>query len=196
VEQLQLADWRERVARLYLSDLDLTGFRRERDDLFATHPQSPVRSRFTGLRYFPPDPTAIMSVLLRPASGTLEMDTGDPDGVVRCSRVGIATTPYGPLTLWWIEAYGGGLFLPFRDATCDAESYKGGRYLTDTIKGTYGRGVVVPRSGVVRLDFNYAYNPASAYDGSWTCPLPPPENQVTAEIRAGELAYLGSPDPG
>jgi len=33
MDLLELADWREKVARLYLSDLDLAGFRRARDDL-------------------------------------------------------------------------------------------------------------------------------------------------------------------
>ncbi|GAB3958116.1 hypothetical protein GCM10027614_74990 [Micromonospora vulcania] len=52
VEDLQLADWRERVARLYLSDVDLAGFRAGRDELFADHPQSPIppaeRAAFPG----------------------------------------------------------------------------------------------------------------------------------------------------
>jgi hypothetical protein len=52
VEALQLAGWRERVARLYLSDLDLAGFRAARDEIFGTHPQSAVDpADFTGLRY-------------------------------------------------------------------------------------------------------------------------------------------------
>ncbi len=193
VEDLDLADWRAQVARLYLSDVDLAGFRARRDELFANHPQSPLpideRAGFAGLPYFPPDPAAAMEATLRPASGTLEIDTGGPDGVVRYRRVGVAETSYGPVTLWWIEAYGGGLFLPFRDNTCGRESYGGGRYLTDTVKGTHGRGVVVLGASVVRLDFNYAYNPSCAYDPAWACPLAPAENRVAAPIRAGELSW-------
>jgi uncharacterized protein (DUF1684 family) len=45
----------------------------------------------------------------------------------------------------------------------------------------------------VRLDFNYAYNPSCAYDAGWACPLAPPQNRLTAEIRAGELAYQDEP---
>ena len=55
-----------------------------------------------------------------------------PDGVVRYDRVGVLATPWGELSLWWIAAYGGGLFVPFRDATSGHETYGGGRYLTDT----------------------------------------------------------------
>jgi uncharacterized protein len=193
MDELDLADWRARVADLYLSDLDLSGFRTRRDELFASHPQSPIpaekRPLFAGLRYFDDNADAVTEVALRPATGELEIDTGGPDGIVRYFRVGFADTELGSLTLWWIHAYGGGLFLPFRDGTCGRESYGGGRYLTDTIKGTHGRGVVVLDSDRVRLDFNYAYNPSCAFDSSWACPLAPRENWVDARIEAGEMDY-------
>lgn len=101
----------------------------------------------------------------------------------------MADTPWGPLTLWWIAAYGGGLFVPLRDATCGRESYGGGRYLTDTVKGTHGRGLTVLAGDRVRLDANYLYNPSCAYDDRWACPLAPQENRVEVALRAGELAY-------
>jgi uncharacterized protein (DUF1684 family) len=192
--ELELADWRAQVAALYLSRVDLAEFREGRDELFATHPQSPIpageRAGFTGLRYFPENPDAVVDAALRPAGGTIDIDTGGPDGVVRYRRVGVLETRWGPLTLWWIEAYGGGLFLPFRDGTCGRESYGGGRYLTDTVKGTHGRGVTPLADGRVRLDFNYAYNPSCAYDDKWACPLAPPENRLEATIDAGEMAYV------
>ncbi|MEV0730169.1 DUF1684 domain-containing protein [Polymorphospora sp. NPDC050346] len=193
MDDLDLLDWREQVARIYLGGLDLAGFRAARDALFAGHPQSPIpldrRADFTGLDYFPPNPDAVVDVPLRPASGTETIDTGGPDGVVRYRRVGIAETPWGPLTLWWIEAYGGGLFVPLRDGTSGRETYGGGRYLTDTVKGTYGRGLVVLPGSRVRLDVNYAYNPSCAYDDRWACPLAPPENRLAAPIPAGEKTY-------
>lgn len=193
VNDLEVLDWREQVTRLYLSDRSLGGFRTARDELFAGHPQSPIpiadRPAFTGLRYFPPAPDAIVDVPLGPAEGVETIDTGGPDGVIRYRRLGIAETPYGPLTLWWIEAYGGGLFLPFRDGSAGRETYGGGRYLTDTVKGTFGRGLTVLSGGGARLDFNYAYNPSCAYDSRWACPLAPEENRVSAPIRAGERAF-------
>ena len=88
-----------------------------------------------------------------------------------------------------IEAYGGGFFLPFRDGSCGRESYGGGRYLTDTVKGTFGRGVTVLPGARVRLDFNYGYNPSCAYSARWACPLAPEENRVSEPIRAGEQAW-------
>ena len=191
MDLLELADYRAAVARIYLSDADLDGFRSQRDELFRTHPQSPIPrdAEFGGLRYFPPNDDAIAEVPLRPEKGELEIDTGGPDGVVRYQRAGILDTPWGELSLWWIAAYGGGLFLPVRDATCGPESYGGGRYLVDTVKGTFGRGLVRLSAETVRLDFNYLYNPSCAYDDQWLCPLAPPENRVTEPIAAGELKY-------
>jgi uncharacterized protein len=178
---------------LYLSPGGLDEFRAGRDALFASHPQSPVppqeRAGFRGLRYFPESPDAVVDVDVDPASGQLSIDTGGPDGVIDYERVGILPTPWGPLTLWWITAYGGGLFLPFRDGTSGRETYGAGRYLTDTVKGTFGRGLRILDDGRVRLDFNYAYNASCAYDDRWACPLAPPENRLAARIPAGELSY-------
>jgi uncharacterized protein len=193
MQVVELADYREAVARLYLSDVGVAEFRVRRDALFAEHPQSPIppdeRARFAGLRYFPPAEDAIVEVVVRENPGRIEIDTGGPDGVLRYDRVGMLDTPWGPLSLWWIAASGGGLYLPFRDATSGHETYGGGRYLTDTVKGTHGRGVQLLGSGRLRLDLNYAYNPSCAYDSQWACPLAPPENWLTAPVRAGELTY-------
>jgi uncharacterized protein len=191
VDALELADYRAATARMYLEDTDLAGFRARRDELFGTHPQSPIADRagFPGLRYFPPETAAVTEVDLRPADGEIDIDTGGEDGVVHYTRAGVLDTPWGELSLWWIAAYGGGLFLPVRDDTCGTESYGGGRYLTDTVKGTYGRGVQLLGDGRVRLDMNYLYNPSCAYDDRWLCPLAPPENRVTARIAAGEQTY-------
>jgi uncharacterized protein (DUF1684 family) len=107
----------------------LAEFRARRDELFAGHPQSPIppaeRARFSGLRYFPPSDDAIVEVPLREEPGRLEIDTGGPDGIVRYQRVGVLSTAWGPLSIWWIVAYGGGLFLPMRDATSGRETYGG-----------------------------------------------------------------------
>src|SRR6266568_2060110 len=193
MEAFELADYRAAVARLYLSPGGLMEFRMRRDVLFASHPQSPIppaeRADFAGLRYFPPTDDAAAEVELREEPGRLEIDTGGPDGVVRYERVGGLTTPWGPLSLWWIAAYGGGLFLPFRDATSGQDTYGGGRYLTDTAKGTHGRGLAVIGANRVRLDFNYAYNPSCAYDSRWACPLAPRENWLAHPVPAGEQIY-------
>ncbi len=198
-DELDLYDWRRRVAELYRWR-SVTDFRAGRDQLFREHPQSPVaagaRAAFAGLRYFPPDPAHRVLARLAPHPDTraLEIDTGGEDGVVRYRRVGrlAFTLPEGPaeLTLFRMLGYGGGLFLPFRDATAPAETYGGGRYLVDSVKMTLGGALEVELgSDEVVLDFNYAYNPSCAYDDRWACPLAPPENRLQIAVRAGEMAY-------
>lgn len=74
----------------------------------------------------------------------------------------------------------GSLFLPFGDQTSANETYGAGRYL-DVRK--------VPGSATIELDFNKAYNPFCAYNDSYSCPFPPPENLLQVAIRAGEKDY-------
>ena len=87
------------------------------------------------------------------------------------------------LTLWWIGGYGGGLFLPFTDGTSGQETYGGGRYLLDAIKGA---DLGLSHGGRLILDFNFAYTPSCALNPAYVCPLSPPENRVPIELRAGE----------
>ena len=108
------------------------------------------------------------------------------DGVLRCTRVGYARFAVAgkptSLAMYWFEGYGGGLWLPFSDASSGAETYGGGRYLYDTIKGA-DLGIV---GSEMLLDFNYAYNPSCAYDERWSCPLSPQENRLPLAVNAGE----------
>lgn len=205
-EALDLVDWRRKVGELYRlgARAGISAFRAERDRLFATHPQSPLppgsRSRFQALRYFPFDPAyRVVCRLQAPPPGLpveLEIDTGGPDGVIRYRRAGrlefeLAGMPCH-LTVLSLTGYGGGLFLPFLDSTSGAETYGGGRYLFDTIKGTdalcleYDVG-----TGRTIIDFNLAYNPSCAYSSRWACPLAPPENRLSVAVRAGELGFDG-----
>lgn len=86
------------------------------------------------------------------------------------------------LSVFWLNEYAGGIFIPFRDATSGAATYGGGRYLWDSAKGadlgTHGDELV--------LDFNYAYHPSCVQDPAWSCPLAPQENWLPAAIEAGE----------
>ena len=86
------------------------------------------------------------------------------------------------LAVFWLDAYGGGVFLPFTDGTSGSDTYGGGRYLLDTVKGAD----LGEEDGRLVLDFNFAYNPSCAYDPRWVCPLSPPENRLPVAVRAGE----------
>lgn len=197
-----LADWRRTVAEIYAAvrrapDADQFNawrvFRRRRDALFHTHSQSPLnrgqRERFATLPYFSYDPAwrTVGRVERAGDRETLTVDLG-ADGVIHYTRVARVHFDVNgeerALTLFWIEGYGGGLFLPFGDATngADAGTYGGGRYLYDTIKGAdLGAG-----RERMALNFNYAYNPSCAYNERWACPLSPPENRLAIPVSAGE----------
>jgi uncharacterized protein (DUF1684 family) len=200
---LDLVDWRRRVGDLYrLADRDgLAAFRAARDSLFLSHSQSPLpeedRAGFVALDYFEPAPALRIETRLEPADveDEIAIDTGGADGVITYRRAGsVAFALEGSeqrLTVFSIAGYGGGLFLPFRDATSGKETYGGGRYLFDTIKNTdAGCLEVTPGTLDLVLDFNYAYNPSCAYNPHWACPLAPRENWLTVPIAAGEKAYI------
>ena len=197
---LDLADWRRRVGDLYRLEgpSALEEFRRGRDHLFRTHPQSPIEKprEFAGLDYFPGDTAYRVRATFEPAAEASELviDTGGEDGAIRYRRAGLlrftlAGTECSLLVLSLI-VYGGGLFVPFKDATSRSDTYGGGRYLFDTVKNTDGLVLELePGSREVTLDFNYAYNPSCAYNPRWACPLAPPENVLPIPIRAGEKNF-------
>lgn len=193
---LTLLDWRRTVATMYGDvrggvdddpEAALWRFRAAKDVLFRSHPDSPIpaaqRSTFGGLAYWPYDATLRFVV---PVEETTEVATATAMSLsgdaYHLRRVGRLRLPVGDLDLYWIDVYGGGLFLPFRDATSGAETYAAGRYLLDTVKGADLGG---DATGLV-IDFNYAYHPSCAYDPIWSCPLAPPSNRLDVPIRAGE----------
>ena len=198
---LDLVDWRRRVGDLYrITGPDaLERFRAGRDELFRTHPQSPIepdeRVMFVGLHYFDSDPSYRVRAALAAGDGSeLVIDTGGEDGAVRYRRV--ATLNFSlqgqpcELTVFSLVQYAGGLFVPFRDATSGHETYGGGRYLFDTAKGTDGLVLdITTGSSDVTIDLNFAYNASCAYSPRWACPLAPPENHLKVAVRAGEKIY-------
>ena len=198
---LDLVDWRRRVGDLYrITGRDaLMRFRQGRDELFRSHPQSPIepeeRATFSGLHYFDEDPSYRVRARLEPGDGSeLAIDTGGEDGAVRFRRVGKLnfdlTGQPCTLTVLSIVQYAGGLFVPFRDATSGRETYGGGRYLFDTAKNTDGLVLdITTGSSDVVIDFNLAYNASCAYSPRWACPLAPPENHLDVAVRAGEKIY-------
>jgi uncharacterized protein (DUF1684 family) len=191
---LSLLDWRRRVSALYAAaraaEDPETGWRTwrdGRDELFATHPDSPLddaaRSAFRGLPFEPYDPALRFEVPVEAAEPRrLEVPTA-ADGVVRLERIGtVAPGDLGRLDVWWVAGYGGGVFLPLRDGSAGQGTYGGGRYLLDTIKGADLGGDV--RRLVV--DLNFAYHPSCTYDPRWSCPLAPEGNRTDVAVAAGE----------
>lgn len=195
-DTLALLDWKRRVFALYdavRSTEPESGWelwRDTRDELFRSHPQSPLpperRASFQSLEYWPYDPAA--RVLAE-----LEDIESPPQPITTSGTEEILFRPFArasfelrgerlSLEVSWLSAYGGGAFLSFRDATSGSGSYGGGRYLLDTVKGAD----LGEASGKLVLDFNFAYNPSCSYDPGWVCPLAPPANRLTVSVEAGE----------
>ena len=190
---LDLLDWKRRIFELYAEVRRTPNpqhawrhWRDTRDALFRSHRQSPLpveaRRDFESVAYFPYDPGLRVLAEVVPARGERRLIPGSTGSPVVFSRFAIARSRVGELELYWLEGYGGGVFLPFGDATNGRETYSAGRYLLDTVKGAD----LGTEDGRLVLDFNFAYNPSCSYDPRWACPLTPPENRLELEIRAGE----------
>ncbi|MCC9042426.1 DUF1684 domain-containing protein [Myroides sp. M-43] len=83
------------------------------------------------------------------------------------------------LTVREKEEYVNHLFLPFTDLTSGVTSYGGGRYLD----------LQIPDGDSITINFNLAYNPYCVYNPKFSCPIPPEQNFIDAEINAGVKDY-------
>ena len=199
MDELDLLDYKRQVLALYAriraQDDPRAGWEdwvATRDRLFAGHPQSAIpqaeRAAFAGLPYYGHDPAGRVLAELTPSDGRrFEIPTSGEEAMAFTRFATARFTLHGEeheLEAYWLATYGGGVFLPFADATSGDETYGAGRYLLDTVKGAD----LGERDGRLVLDFNLAYNPSCAYDPRWTCPLAPPANRLKVAVRAGEKA--------
>jgi uncharacterized protein (DUF1684 family) len=195
--RLELTEWRRRVAELYAAvratanpEAGHALWRTGRDGLFRGHPQSPLLPddplRETGLPYWPYDPRLRFEVELQPApEAQLTVPTGE-EADVRLQRIGLAQLGEplagARLDVWWLDQYGGGMFIPMKDATAGTGSYGAGRYLLDTAKSADLGG----SDRTIILDLNFAYHPSCRYNPRWVCPLAQAGNILTQPVEAGE----------
>jgi uncharacterized protein len=201
VAQLQLLDWKRRVFDLYRdvrssADPEKAWVRwcEERNELFATHSQSPLpeqqQTHFAGLDLFGYDPGCRVTAQVIPAEGRhydILTSTGSSYGFTHFATATFElASKERRLELYWLDGYGGGVLLPFRDAGSGKVTYGGGRYLLDSVKGAD----LGMQDGGLVLDFNFAYNPSCYYDPLWTCPLATPANRLDIVVAAGEKATV------
>jgi uncharacterized protein (DUF1684 family) len=195
--QLQVADWRRRIAALYAavraSETPEDGWKlwvATRQRLYAEHPASPVpadRRADARIEMFPYDPDLRVDAELEPLP---PIPAGVPasHGTHAFTRFARARfVLHGgrhDLDLLWLTSYGNGVFLPFADATNGVSTYGGGRYVLDTVKGA---DLGADRGRLV-LDLNFAYAPSCAWDDRWSCPLPPQSNRLAIPVEGGERA--------
>jgi uncharacterized protein len=166
--------------------------RRLKDKFLMEHPQSPLlpedKEDFRGANYYPVSlQYKVVATFVpeeHPGIFRVQTSTGDHKEYTRAGRLQfeidgqklslVAFDPPADEPL-----HGNRLFVPFRDKTSSKETYGAGRYL-DLNKRPGDQYV---------LDFNRAYNPYCAYSPYYSCPIPPGENTLPVEIRAGEKSF-------
>jgi uncharacterized protein (DUF1684 family) len=194
MDELTLLDWKRRVFELYSEirrDPDPAyawrHWRDVRDDLFRSHPQTPIPAgtAFDAVPYFDYDPALRVLGTVEPAERIArEIATSGehPYSFTRFAQVHFELDGPQTLDLYWLDGYGGGVYLCYADATSGRETYGAGRYLLDTVKGSD----LGEQNGKLVLDFNFSYNPSCSYDPRWVCPLAPPGNRLAVPVRGGE----------
>jgi uncharacterized protein (DUF1684 family) len=195
LDELTLMDWKRRVFALYAEvraerepERAWCRWRDVRGELFRSHPQSPLPADRRGepVPYFDYDLELRALADVEPAAHERREIATSGEAPYAFTRFARARFELAggeqSLDLYWLEGYGGGIFLSFADATSGSETYGACRYLLDTVKGAD----LGEQNGKLVLDFNFAYNPSCAYDPRWVCPLAPPGNRLAVPVRGGE----------
>jgi uncharacterized protein (DUF1684 family) len=156
----------------------------KREDKYAIRVKdknNPARTNFRGLKWYPVNPafrvTADFEAFPQPKEVLIPNVLGSN---FKMKSPGILRFKFRrkDYSLQPVEDEGK-LFIIFRDLTSKTETYGAGRFL-------YADKAV---NGKVVLDFNQAENPPCAFTEFATCPLPPPQNRLDTEIKAGEKRY-------
>jgi len=147
---------------------------------------SPARKQFTGLVWYPIDPTWRIAAKFtpwpdkRPVTFTTVLgtkETMESPGFVTFSR-SAREFKLEPV----IDE--GKLFFVIRDQTSGKATYGAARFIyAEKPKDGWSK------PGTVWLDFNQAVNPPCMFTPYATCPLPPPQNRLPIEVTAGEKIY-------
>ena len=173
---------------------DLTAYRKEINIMFSDSTTSPLPKEdllhFKELEFFPVDPAYRVEAdfQITPGSETFKMPMSK-ERIVWYRKYGVAKftlkgkefslAVYQNQDLVKKEGYEDYLFVPFKDLTNGIETYGGGRYID----------LRIPDGDKILIDFNKAYNPYCAYNYKYSCPIPPDENHLQVEIKAGVLDY-------
>ena len=164
-------------------------WRKERDSFFKTHQRSPLppteKRDFKGLNYFPFDPQSVffgrieryvLHINNPKYYATFLTNKGINKRYIRYGNFHFKLNGNDYTLEVYKSILSDTLFIPFKDKTNGKESYEGGRYIDAEILNGYK----------MVLDFNMAYNPACIYNNKFVCVLPPKENILNIEIKAGE----------
>lgn len=165
--------------------------RAEKNKFFREHAQSPLtpaqQRKFVALEYFPinEEYNLQLKIHYNKAKEVVWIQTNDQQ-IREYFKYGYFEFEVegnkGKVYVYRSNEHPDYYFIPFKDATSGTETYGAGRYLD---------AIPIGNEEFV-LDFNKAYNPYCAYNGNYSCPIPPEENWLDIPIRAGEKTY---PDP-
>lgn len=171
-------------------------FQKEMNANFKDASKSPLTKeglkKFKGLDFFPIDSSFMVKATLKktPDAPIFKFPT-TTDRVASYKKYGIVTFMIGEkefnLDIYKEdpvrkEAYANHLFLPFFDKTNGKTSYLGGRFIDVLVTDEQ-------QDGTILIDFNKAYNPYCAYSDRYSCPIPPRDNYIDIEVKAGVMAY-------
>jgi uncharacterized protein (DUF1684 family) len=148
--------------------------------------ESPVRTGFQGLEYYPIAPQWRVVARFEPAPPGTTMPVPNILGTVddSPSQGTVAFEHDGQeVRLRAIDEGDGRLFLVFGDRTNGRGTYGGGRFVYADPPG--------PGEDTVVVDFNKSYNPPCVFTPYATCPLPPAENKLPFPVEAGEKLWAG-----
>ncbi len=142
---------------------------------------SPLRTKFSGLRWYPPNPAFQVAATFSPYAKPTVVDMpnilGDLEPFTIVGTVSFALGGAKHEMVAWRS--GQRLWFVFRDLTSGKETYPAARFLYQPM----------PTGASFMLDFNYAQNPPCGYNPYTTCPLPPPQNRLKVRVEAGEQRY-------
>jgi len=205
-----LVEWREMIGQIY-KEIRATHeadsrrawerFREQRDSLYKHHSCSALtdaaKVEFNGFPNYPYDPRLCF---------TAEVEYSAND-TLHSARISEAELPYRKIAranfdyqgkahalgIFWLDIYGGGIWIPVGDETNGETTYGGGRYLFDTCKGA---NLGMSKDGrKILLDMNFLYPPSCSLNAQWVCPLCPPENKLPFRIEAGEVNMVADARP-
>jgi uncharacterized protein (DUF1684 family) len=150
---------------------------------------SPTRTQFRGLHWYPPAPRFRVDAKWIPYSSPhVEKIPTIINTTLDMPAPGLAEFTLDGKTLRLEPVFEGGerdkLFFILRDQTSRTTTYEAARFLHT---GLPSNGI--DRPGTLTIDFNELYNPPCAYTPYATCPLPPEQNRLPIPIEAGEQRY-------
>jgi uncharacterized protein (DUF1684 family) len=167
-------------------------WRKGRDEFFKSHQRSPLtpgeKKVFKGIKYFPFDPNYSFSGPIKRYNlhinnpdyyATFLTNKGTNKRYIRYGQFYFKINGKEYVLQVFKSILSDNLFIPFKDRTNGKGTYDGGRYIDAEILPGYQ----------MVLDFNIAYHPSCAYNDKFICVLPPRENMLEIEIRAGEKNY-------